>query len=393
MKLIKKILLVGLGAGYNQLAKRYLFKRSAQQMHDALLKALPFVERRGFAIGMLGLIRRITYTSRPVTVGGVTLQHPLILAAGMVKGLGFNSEEEALAAVKTGRNIIPGWRAIPILAGLVEFGSYTRYPRMGNSGVVIWRDETTRSTQNRVGLKNPGAMAAAEFLAKNRAHLPVQFGVNIAVSPGLDSVEQEAEDVVESFQAFLSRDIHPTWFTLNISCPNTEDDTTGYQTENTTRALCSAAIQTLREHQADVPLWVKVSPNLAREQYRVLMRVFSETGVRAVVATNTLPRLAADQSGLMAGIGGGKLYPYALQAVSALMLEKLAHNYRVDVIACGGLHNANSYHAYLAWDIKAVQYWSAFIYRGPLAAAIIESERPTVEEPTPLAGRASIVSD
>lgn len=393
MKLIKKLLLVGLGAGYNQLAKRFLFKRSAQQMHDALLKALPFVERRSFAIGILRFIRRITYTARPVTVGGVTLQHPLILAAGMIKGLGFNTEEEALAAVQTGQNIIPGWRAIPTLAGLVEFGSYTRYPRMGNSGVVIWRDETTRSTQNRVGLKNPGSVAAAEFLAKNKAQLPGQFGINIAVSPGLDSVEQEIADVVESFQAFLRQGIQPTWFTLNISCPNTEDDPTGYQTENTTRVLCNAAIQTLQEHNADVPLWVKVSPNLSREQYQVLMRVFTETGVRAVVATNTLSRLAPDQSGLMAGVGGGKLYPYTLQAVSALMLEKLAHNYPVDVIACGGLHNANSYHAYLAWDIKAVQYWSAFIYRGPLAAAIIESERPTIEESLQLTGRASVVSD
>ena len=50
-------------------------------------------------------------------VGGVTLPHPLIVAAGLVKGDGFASEAEALAAVARGRNIVPGWRSLPTLVG------------------------------------------------------------------------------------------------------------------------------------------------------------------------------------------------------------------------------------------------------------------------------------
>ena len=49
---------------------------------------------------------------RPVTVGEVTLDSPLMLAAGLVKGDGFESEEAALAAVERGDNIIPGWKLL-----------------------------------------------------------------------------------------------------------------------------------------------------------------------------------------------------------------------------------------------------------------------------------------
>ena len=42
-------------------------------------------------------------------------------------------------------------------------------------------DPATRSTQNRVGLKNPGAQAAAAFLARNKTQLPTTYGINIAV--------------------------------------------------------------------------------------------------------------------------------------------------------------------------------------------------------------------
>jgi dihydroorotate dehydrogenase len=155
------------------------------------------------------------FTSLPsspaLSVGGVDLPFSLILAAGWVKGDGFSSEEEALDAVAAGRNIIPGWRSMPALVGPVEFGSFTRWPRMGNLGTVLWRDVPTRSTQNRVGLKNPGAKAAATFLSQCRGNLPPCFGINIAVSPGVADPSQERHEVLESLDTFLQRGIFPSW--------------------------------------------------------------------------------------------------------------------------------------------------------------------------------------
>jgi dihydroorotate dehydrogenase len=236
----------------------------------------------------------------------------------------------------------------------------------------MWRDPTTRSTQNRVGLRNPGARAAAAFLGERRWHLPPVFGINIAVSPGVTDLEQEQTEVLESLAFFVEQRVLPTWFTLNLSCPNTEDDPGGHQTEARTRQLCAAVIAYLRAAAHGVPLWVKVGPDLYAEQYRILMRVFAEEGVAAVVATNTLGLPAPDQPEVLAGVGGGRIHQQALAAVSALV--EAGAERQVDVIGCGGVMDADSAQAFRARGAKAVQYWSALVYRGPLAAAHILHE-------------------
>ncbi|RMG88021.1 MAG: hypothetical protein D6712_04470 [Chloroflexi bacterium] len=343
----------------------------AQKAHHLILSVLGVLDRMPPLVMFLRLLHRLAYAETPCSVGGVQLQHPFIFAAGFVKGLGFEDEQTALQAVHQGRNIIMGWRAVPALVGAVEFGSFTRRPLIGNQGVVIWRDNQSRSTQNRVGLRNPGAVAAAEFLARHRHALPPIFGVNIAPMPGTGSAAQEIQDIIESLAAFLERGGRPSWFTLNLSCPNTEDDPSGRQTEAHAEQLCSSIIAYLRQH-GDVPLWVKISPNLSAEQYSALMQVFQRCGVCAVIATNTLPQPSPTNAEVMAGVGGGRLFPAALAAVRDLSQSHA--DVSVDIIACGGILDGESWCAYRSLGVKAAQYYSAFIFRGPLAAVIIESE-------------------
>jgi dihydroorotate dehydrogenase len=376
---------------YTGLLRRVIFRSSAQTAHERMMSLLRPLDRQRWLCALLGGMHRLASHDTSVTVGGVTLSAPLILAAGLVKGDGFESEENALAAVHAGQNIIPGWRSVPRLVGLVEFGSFTRWPRLGNPGVVVWRDVVTHSTQNRVGLRNPGALAAAEFLAAHKNDLPSQFGINIAISPGVDDPDQQTEEVLAALAAFVEHGVCPTWFTLNLSCPNTEDDPTGNQTADQARQLCRAAVNYLSDVGAllaapdspplhptgdapKIPLWVKVGPTLSTEQYSSLMRVFAETGVQAVVATNTLPVPSPSDSSTMAGVGGGRLHDQALQVVAALMQEKTAHGYAVDVIGCGGVSDGLTYRDFTTLGVQAVQYWSALVYRGPLAAALIAHE-------------------
>ncbi len=343
----------------------------AQKVHHLILAILGGLDHLPPLVMFFRLLHRLAYAESPCEVGGVQLKHPFIFAAGFVKGLGFEDEQTALQAVHQGRNIMMGWRTIPALVGAVEFGSFTRRPLIGNQGVVIWRDNRSRSTQNRVGLRNPGAVAAAEFLARHHRALPPVFGVNIAPMPCTDNPSQETQDILESLAAFLERGVRPSWFTLNLSCPNTEDDPSCRQTEAHAEQLCATVVAYLRQH-GDVPLWVKISPNLSVEQYRALMQVFQRCGVRAVIATNTLPQPSPTNAEVMAGVGGGRLFSAALAAVRALSQSR-AHA-SVDIVACGGILDGESWYAYHSLGIKAAQYYSAFIFRGPLAAAIIESE-------------------
>jgi len=360
--------------GYESVIRPLLFRMSAQESHRRVLQMLTYLDSSSLLCVLLGRIHRLAFKSCETVVGGVRLHYPLILAAGMVKGEGFHSEAEALDALQQGQNIIPGWRSLPELVGLVEFGSFTRYPRSGNPGTVLWRDPNTRSTQNHVGLKNPGAVAAAAFLAKHRGDLPPQFGINIAPSPGVDDLIQQRTAVSESLCAFLDQEIYPTWFTLNISCPNTEDDPASRQTKTQTHELCSTLVEQIRSRNLTIPVWVKVSPGLAAEQHTILMRVFHEIGISAVIATNTLGRPTPNNTQLTAGVGGGTLHSYALETVHMLAREKVHEGYKLDVIGCGGVLDGRSYQDFLDCGVRAIQYWSALVYRGPLAAAVIQSE-------------------
>jgi dihydroorotate dehydrogenase len=360
------------------LARPLIFTQSAQQTHDTALRLLRLLDNSPAMYMILRKLNKLAFVSHPVSIGGVDLPYPLILAAGFVKGAGFESEQDALTAVYHGENIIPGWHAMPALVGPIEFGSFTRWPRMGNPGVVVWRHVSTRSTQNRVGLKNPGAVAAAAFLSLHINSLPPIFGINIATTPGSADLERERQDILESLTAFMTRQVNPAWFTLNLSCPNTDDDPHGNQTEEKALVLCGAAVEYLRstapEEGREIPLWVKVGPDLSVEQYAALMRAFQNTGVRAVIATNTLPCPAPDSSGSVAGVGGGSLHNQAVKVAALLAQKAHHHHYDVDIIGCGGVQNQATYHAFAQLGIDVVQYWTALIYRGPLVAAFILNE-------------------
>ncbi len=377
---LRGLCLKALDTLYAGFARAVLFRLSAQKGHDWTRGLLFHVlDRVPHLDSACAKARRSLINESAIQAGGASLSQSLILAAGALKGEGFPDEAAALDAVVKGRNVIAGWRIVPALVGPIEFGSFTRQPRLGNPDTVLWRREATRSTQNLVGLRNPGARAAACFLSMRPDKLPREYGINLAPTPGQSDIERQTRDLLEALAFFLDAGLKPTWFTLNLSCPNTEDDPQGYQLEAETRRLCGAMVACLRARQLEIPLWVKVGPGLASAQYRQLMRVFHEIGVAAVVATNTQARPSPDNATGSAGVGGGELLPGALEAVRQLLAEKNRMGCAVDVIACGGILDGDSLHRYRELGVKAAQYWSAVVYRGPLAAAIIEHEHAQLQ--------------
>jgi len=95
--------------------------------------------------------------------------------------------------------------------------------------------------QNRVGLRNPGARAAAEYLARHADALPATWGLNLAVSPGVTDPSSSSTEIAESAaffeEAFAGHQHGPRWLTLNLSCPNTDDDPRGTQSAELAAAL------------------------------------------------------------------------------------------------------------------------------------------------------------
>jgi dihydroorotate dehydrogenase len=354
----------GLYATGYAMTRPWLFRQTPEAAHHTAIRLLGALDKFPRLASLMGFVTR---TPQPVSVGGVTLDSPVMVAAGLVKGMGFVDESSALESVKHGIHIIPGWRSVPLLCGAVEFGSFTRWPRMGNTSPILWRDVATQSTQNRIGLKNPGARAAAAFL-KDKS-LPKIFGLSLATTPGVDDPERQRDEVVKAAQFFLDAGIKPSWVTLNLSCPNTEADPHGQQSETLAQILCAAMVQTV----GDIPLWVKVGPDLSATQIAALAGVFNAVGVRAVVTTNTLGE-PAPEGNFNAGLAGGRLFPHALAVVKQFSAARAENTLKFDLIGCGGGLNGKAVSSYTEAGAKAVQVWSALVYRGPLAPALIAAE-------------------
>ena len=316
----------------------------------------------------LRLCRAVAQPPDPAIAGGVQLTHPHILAAGWVKGTGFDNEVQALAAVVQGRNLIPGWRSLPSLVGPVEFGSYTRWPRHGNRGATMWR-LPGRSLGNRVGLRNVGIRAASSFLSMHQEELPRCWGINLAPTPGVEDPQQLFEEMQQSLAYLVDAALKPSWVTINISCPTTNADMESVQSEAQVRALLMAARQGLPR---DVPLWIKVGPGLPASRYAMLVALCGEFRVRAVVATNT--RQEVDGDGRSWGASGETLARDSLDAVVKLTVLKQMLNVPVDIIACGGILQGRDLRQLRRFGIVVWQYFAALVYRGPFAGGLISRE-------------------
>ena len=336
------------GGLFNRVAARHFLRKSPERAHESALRHLRFLDKHSRLLAALA--GRFPKESWPVEAGGVQLANPLILAAGLVKGDGFATEAEAMDAVGRGRNIIPGWRSVPALVGAVEMGSFTPEPRMGNPGTVLWRDAEHRTLYNRIGLRNPGARAAAVFLGERLAELPATYGISLASDPDEADLQQKCEGIAEAAKHFMSAGLRPSWVTVNLSCPNTDpswrtglasntkptsrtdlagETNPATQTANAPahQATINPAIQSANEpaHQAttnpaiptateppdhakaicaavkqelpaEIPLWAKVGPDLPDAAYQELAQALAEAGAKAIVAVNTATRQVPQSS-------------------------------------------------------------------------------------------------
>ncbi len=349
--------------------RRFLFALPPDEAHRMVIGRLAALDRHP---GLCDAAAR--YRERRSLLGGrvgrVILDSPLILAAGLVKGEGFLTEDEAMGAVAAGRNIIPGWRSAGALLGPVEMGTFTPRPRLGNQGQVLWRHTEAQSLLNRVGLRNPGAAAAAAFLGERSEGLPDVYGISIASDPDQADPARRVEEAAEAVRYFAEAGVRPSWTTVNVSCPNVDQ---GYDLSSLPGEVGDLCRAVRAELWGASPLWVKVAPDVGRGRYGSIAQAAVEGGAEAIVATNTAPgRLSGTEIGV--GVGGASLHGLALEVVEELDSFRTESGTEFEIVGCGGVLDGQSYRDFLDRGAAAVQYWSALVFRGPTAPALILAE-------------------
>ncbi len=322
------------------LVRPLLFKLSAETAHELTLEWLAAAAR-------LGLTRLCADTdaSKPVQVMGLRFPNRVGLAAGLDKN----------------GACIDGLAALGF--GFLEIGTVTPRPQAGNPKPRLFRLPERQAIINRMGFNNHGV----EQLIRNvkSSSFDGILGINIgknAVTP----VENALDDYLLCLNAVYA---HASYITVNISSPNTPGLRTlqyGESLKALLGPLHERRLQLAAEVGRNVPIAVKIAPDMTADEFRMVADTLVESGMDAVIATNTtLSRDAV--AGVRHGNEAGGLSGLPVRESSTQAIHVLSEHLKgaIPVIGVGGILEGNDALEKIQAGANLVQLYSGLIYRGP----------------------------
>lgn len=276
-----------------------------------------------------------------VNVGGLCLQNPIIAASGTC-GYG----EELHPFVDLNR-----------LGGVVVKG-LSLEPRPGNPAPRLV--ETTAGMLNSVGLQNIGIEA---FL---RDKLPRLRGyrTNIVVNFFGDSPDEYAAVAARASEAQGIAALE-----ANISCPNVRHGGMLFSSD----ARLTAEVVTKIRQATDLPLWVKLSPNVT--DVTEIARAAEAAGADAVSLINTVLGMAIDPEARRAELplGFGGLSGPAIKPIALRMVWQVSQAVRIPIVGMGGIMTGRDALEFLLAGAAACQVGTAS-FADPAACRKIVAE-------------------
>jgi len=322
------------------LVRPLLFALDAETAHHLTLATLRALSRAGLA----GAARPAP-ESCARTVMGIRFPNPVGLAAGLDKN---GDYIDALAGL--------GF-------GYLEIGTVTPRPQPGNPRPRLFRLPAARAIINRLGFNNEGVDRLVENV--KRASWRGVLGINIGKNADTP-LERAADDYVACL-----RKVYPvaTYVTINVSSPNTRDLRALQRHAQLDELLGTLKAEQARladAHGRQVPLAVKIAPDLAPAEIADIAGSLRRHRVEAAIATNTTT--ARDGvTGMAHGAEGGGLSGTPVLARSTRVARELAGALKgeIPVIGVGGISSGTDARAKVAAGASLVQLYTGLIYRGP----------------------------
>ena len=275
---------------------------------------------------------------------GLSLPNPIGLAAG------YDKNAEALRALSRG-----GF-------GFIEVGAATPRPQPGNPRPRLFRLSEDRAAINRFGFNNDGMEAIAARLARR----PKDAVIGLNLGANKDSADRAGD-----FAQVLARcGALVDFATVNVSSPNTEK-LRDLQGREALAALLDGVIATRNRLDTPIPILLKIAPDLSQEEIADIAAVAAETGVDAIIATNTTLNRDGLTSPFRKEAGGLSGQP--LFERSTRVLAYLSTLTDIPLIGVGGVGSAEQAYAKIRAGASAVQLYTALVYGGlSLVAEIAE---------------------
>ena len=338
------------------LTRPFLFGLDPEQAHDLTLAALARVQRTP-----LVCVVAQPRVADPVEVAGLKFPNRIGLAAGLDKN---------------GR-CIDGFGAMGF--GFIEVGTVTPKPQPGNPKPRIFRLPEAGALINRLGFNNDGLDAFVANVRRARFRrgggvLGLNIGKNAATP-----IERAVDDYLLCLEGVYP---HADYVTVNISSPNTAN-LRALQGDKALDPLLAALQQRkaelARRHGRNVPIFVKIAPDLDAEQVASIAATLMRNRIDGVIATNTtLDRAAVEHllhGAEAGGLSGAPVFERSNRVITQL---RAALGPAYPIIGVGGVMSGADARAKVAAGANLVQIYTGFIYKGPSLvreAALMLSER------------------
>jgi dihydroorotate dehydrogenase len=211
-----------------------------------------------------------------------------------------------------------------------------------------------------MGFPSTGAANVEQALARWRESHPLGTGPLIGLNIGKQK-ETPVDDAARDYVASMRRlSPYADYVTVNVSSPNTPE-LRKLQEPERLRAL----FEKLQEARTrEVPLLVKLSPDLAAQDLDDIVRVVEAGGISGIIATNTtLSREGLSQStDEVGGLSGPPLHARSVAMVRALK-ERVTPE--LLIVGVGGIRSAEHARDFLEAGAALVQVYTGLVYEGP----------------------------
>jgi dihydroorotate dehydrogenase len=306
---------------------------------------------RALALGMAGHDRSKDDPRLAVSAFGQQFRNPIGLAAG------FDKDAQAVGPL------------MRIGLGLVEVGTVTPLPQLGNPRPRLFRLAEDAAVINRMGFNNDGLEVFLRRL-KARPRGAVAVGANVGINSHGADPERDYPALVAAVAPLAD------YVVINVSSPNTPG-LRDLQGEARLRAVLQAVAAKVPSRP---PLLVKIAPDLTPQGLAAVVRTCLEEGAQGLIVSNTTltrpPGLRSQNAREAGGLSGAPLLALSTAALAqaARAAPDAVKTGRLVLVGVGGIASGRDVLAKLRAGASLVQLYTAFAYSGPALIARIKRE-------------------
>ena len=250
--------------------------------------------------------------------------------------------------------------------GFVEVGTITPLKQYGNPKPRVFRLVEDEALINRLGFNNHGAEIIKDRIKRNK-----KLGLlGINIGPNKDTNDR-LNDYLIGLKTFHEE---ADYITINISSPNTEN-LRNFHEGGKLQDLLKSVITEKKNLNSNIPIAVKVSPDISEDQVNQITEILLENEINVVIVSNTSDATRDKLSNIQRHQKGG-LSGKPIEEKSNILINKFYKllKGKIKIIGVGGVDSGQAAYDKFMAGADFVQLYTGMVFKGPNIAGIIKKD-------------------